>query len=172
MCDEKITPQIKRVSKDHNLILILSLPQRSPLICWVNFLRLWPFFYSILLSFFRVGFHTYLSNHYPFLRKHIFAGFNEFPSLVCCSFSRVLVHCHPSSPTTGAYSFSMKETGFYVCAVWCVHIHGTSCFKSHPRRLDNVYIQGDYSRIIAGSGNQTSATVQAPDHKSNSLTLG
>ena len=30
--------------------------------------------------------------------------------------------------------------GVYVCAVWCVHRHGTSCFKSHPRRLPRAYV--------------------------------
>ena len=92
----------------------------------------------------------------------------SFPILL--SFSRVLVHCHPSSPATGAYSFLKSEMGFYACAVWCVHRHRTSCFKSHLR--SKSLTQGDCSRMSAGSGNRTSAPVQALDHKSNSLPLG
>ena len=49
----------------------------------------------------------------------------------------MLVHCLPLSL---AYSFSKSEMGFYMCAVWCVHRHGTSCFKSNPRRLGNVQL--------------------------------
>ena len=29
----------------------------------------------------------------------------------------------------------VSKMGFYVCVVWCVHRHGTSCFKSNSRRL-------------------------------------
>ena len=53
----------------------LSLSQRSPLICWVIFLRLWPFFYSICLSFIGVGLPAYLSNHNPFFEKAHFCRF-------------------------------------------------------------------------------------------------
>ena len=55
-----------------------------------------------------------------------------------------------------------------------VHRHGTSCFKSLPRGQDNVQLipKGYWSRINTGSGNQTSAPVQALDYKSNSLPLG
>ena len=52
----------------------------------------------------------------------------HFCSLKPVSFSRVLVHCHQSSPATGAYSFSKSEMGFYLCAVLCVHRHRTCCF--------------------------------------------
>ena len=34
-----------------------------------------------------------------------------------------------------------------MCAVWCVHRHVTSCFKSHPRRLGNV-LSIPYPRIL------------------------
>ena len=54
--------------------------------------------------------------------------------------SGVLVHYHPSSSVTVPYSFSKSEMGFYGYAVLCVHRHGTSCFKSHPRRLGNVQL--------------------------------
>ena len=99
-----------------------------------NFLRLWPFFYSFFLSFFWVGLPAYLSNHNPFSREHIFVGFNEFPS-------HVLVHCHPSSPTTGAYSFCKQwDEVLRLCSVMRAHRHGAFCFKSNPRRLGNVQL--------------------------------
>ena len=31
-----------------------------------------------------------------------------------------------------------EEIGFYMCVVKCVHRHGTSCFKSHSRKLGNI----------------------------------
>ena len=62
---------------------------------------------------------------------HLCIGFNKFPSLdYCCT----VIHHHPA---TGAYTFSKSEMGFYVWVV-CMHRHGTSCFKSHPRRLGNI----------------------------------
>ena len=61
------------------------------------FLRLWPFFYSIFLSFFGVCLPAYLSNHNPFSREHIFVGFNEFPSLVY--WCTVIHHHRPQGPT-------------------------------------------------------------------------
>ena len=51
----------------------------------------------------------------------------------------MLVHCHPSSPATGAYSFRRARWDF-MCAVFCVHRHRTSCFKFHPRRLGNIQL--------------------------------
>ena len=90
------------------------------------------------------------------------------------SFSHGLVTCHPSSLATGICSFSKSEIGFYVCPVKCIHRHGTSCFKSHSRRLGNLKLtltQGDCSRFNARSGNQTFAPVQALDYKSNMLSL-
>ena len=101
------------------------------------------------------------------------------PITIYCSMiiSCVLVHCHPSSPATEAYSFSKSTMEFYVCAKICVHRLGTSCFKSHPRRLGYVELipwsltQEDFCRINVRSGNQTSAPVQALDHKSNSQPL-
>ena len=68
-----------------------------------------------------------ISNHSPFLREHIFVGLNKFPS-------RVLVHCHLSSATTGAYSLFKERWDF--SSVQC----NVSCFKSHPRRLDNIQL--------------------------------
>ena len=38
------------------------------------------------------------------------------------------MHCHPSSPATGWLRWE------FVCTVWCVHRHRTSCFKSHPSK--------------------------------------
>ena len=57
-----------------------------------------------------------------------------------------------------------------------MHRHRTSSFKSHPRRLGNVQLI-PYPRGLQqnkrGSGNRTSAPVQALDHKSHrSLPLG
>ena len=37
-----------------------------------------------------------------------------------------LVHCHPPSSSQGHTLLSKSEMGFYVCAVWSVHRHGTS----------------------------------------------
>ena len=49
----------------------------------------------------------------------------------------------------------------------------TKDLLSQPRRLGNVLlIQGDCSKINAGSENRTSAPEQALDHKSKSLPLG
>ena len=46
-----------------------------------------------------------------------------------------------------------RQKGFYVCAVECVHKHGTSCFKSYPRRRHLMYskflTQVDCSRLNA-----------------------
>ena len=65
------------------------------------------------ITFFGVGLPAYFSNHIPFSREHIFVGFNEFPSLV-------LVHCHSSSPATGAYSFFKEWDGMLrVYSVMC-----------------------------------------------------
>ena len=75
----------------------LSLSQRSPLIYGVNFIRLWPFFYSHLFIIFGVGLPAYLSNHNPFSREHIFVSFNEFPSLVY--WCTVIHHHRPQGPT-------------------------------------------------------------------------
>ena len=86
-----------------SIIDSLSLSQRSPLICGVNFLRLWPFFYSIILSFFGVGLPAYLINQNPFSRSTFLLGLTSF-----------LLSCIGA---TGAYSFSKSEMGFYVCAV-------------------------------------------------------
>ena len=45
------TPHLTQVWEKCSLKMdILSLSQRSPLICGVNFLHLWPFFYSLFLS--------------------------------------------------------------------------------------------------------------------------
>ena len=60
----------------------------------------------------------------------------------------MLVHCYPSSPTTGtvSFSFSKSEMRFYICAVWCVHSDrdtGPSVLSPiNPRRLglDLTYI--------------------------------
>ena len=97
---------------------------RSPLICVV--ITFVAFFYSIFISFFWAGLPAYFSKH------NAFSG----TFLVLTSFT--LVHCHPSSLTTGAYSFLKSEMGFNVYAVSCVHRHRTSCSKSHLRRLGNV----------------------------------
>ena len=40
-------------------------------------------FSTLFYHIFGVGLPAYFSNHNPFLREHIFVGFNEFPSLVC-----------------------------------------------------------------------------------------
>ena len=87
------------ISKNFSLLVdwSLSLSQRSSFICGVNFLRLWSFFYSIFFIILRVGLPAYLSNHNPFLREHIFVGFNEFPSLVY--WCTIILHHRPQGPT-------------------------------------------------------------------------
>ena len=40
------------------------------------------FFYLIFSSYFGVGLHTYFSNYSPFMREHIFVGFNKLSTLV------------------------------------------------------------------------------------------
>ena len=89
-------------------------------------------------SFYGVGLPAYLSNRNQFSREHVFVGFNEFPSLVYWC-------CHPSSPATGAYSFSKSEIGFYVCTMLCVHRHGSSCFF-RPLWLDGWMTVHQYTR--------------------------
>ena len=77
---------------------LLNLSLSVPLYFAGCILRLWPFFYSIFLSFFfGVGLPAYLSNHNPFSREHIFVGFNEFPSLVY--WCTVIHHHRPQGPT-------------------------------------------------------------------------
>ena len=48
--------------------------------------------------------------------------------------------CYTWSSATVTFSFSKSEMGFYGYAVLCVHRHGTSCFKSHHRRLGKVQL--------------------------------
>ena len=61
------------------------------------FLSLWPFSTLSFCHFFAVGLPAYLSIYNPFLREHIFVGFNEFPSLVCWC---IIIHNHrPQGPT-------------------------------------------------------------------------
>ena len=115
-----------------NITTVISLSQCSHLICGVNYV--WGCFSTLFYHIFWVGLPAYFSNHSPFLREHIFCRFQRV------SYSRVLVHCHPSSPAKEAYSFWKSAMGFYVCVVLCVHRHVTSCFKSHPRRLGNAQI--------------------------------
>ena len=63
----------------------------------------------------------------PFPRS---GGFHKF-SFLCIG--------AVSSINTGTQwpSLPKRAMGFYVCAVLCVHLHGTSLFKPHPRRLGN-----------------------------------
>ena len=41
--------------------------------------------FSIFISLFGVGLLAYFSSHSQFSRKHIFVGFNKFPSIMCWS---------------------------------------------------------------------------------------
>ena len=90
-------------------------------------LRLWLFFYSIFLSFLeQVSPHT-LATTICFSREHIFVG---FPSLkYWCT---VIHHHRPQGPAL------FRRVRWDFMCVQCVQLHGTSCFKSHPRRLGNV----------------------------------
>ena len=102
-----------------------------PFILWGYFSTSVTVFLFHLFIIFSVGFLAYFCNHNPFLREHIFVGFNEFPSLVC--WCTVIHHHQPQGPT-----LFWREMGLYMCAVQCVHRNGTYCFKSHPRRLGNA----------------------------------
>ena len=94
-------------------------------------LSLQPFFYSNFTIIFLVGLHAYFSNHCPFLREHIFTGYNEFPSLVC--WCTVIHHHRPQEPL-----LFRRERWDFTCVQSYVCRHGTSCLESHPRRLGNV----------------------------------
>ena len=90
---------------------LFYLSQRSPfLICGVNF--------YVCGRFSTPSFYNFWSRspRIPQQPQSVFEG-AHFCRFYRVSFSRVLVHCHPSSPATGAYSFSKSEMGFYVCAV-------------------------------------------------------
>ena len=81
------------------IVVSLSPSQPSPLVCGVHFTSMAVFLLQLFI-YFAVGLPAYFSNHSPFSREHIFVGVNEFSSLV--------YWCHPSSPATGAYSFSKR----------------------------------------------------------------
>ena len=77
--------QSHRVKASLSLSLFLS---AFPFNLWGQFIMFVAVF--LLFIIFGVGLSAYLSNHNPVSREHIFVGFND------------LVHCHPSSLTTGA----------------------------------------------------------------------
>ena len=115
------------------LLVSFSLSQQYPLIC--------GFFFYFILVCGRFSTSSFLS-FLEWVSLHTLATTIRFWGstflLLLTSILLLCIGAHPSSPATGAYSFSKSEMGFYVCAVWCVHRHRTSCFKSHPRRLGNV----------------------------------
>ena len=149
----KITVALFFLSKSlcwHSMVLSLSLSIPLYLV-GLFLLRLWLYYYSIFLSFSdQVFSHTSATTV-------CFWG-SLFLKVLTIS-SCVLVHCHPSSPATGAYSFlrarwDFMYVQFYVCLI----------------REDHS--QGYCSRIKTRSWNQTFAPMQALDHKSNSLPQG
>ena len=68
--------------KNRNLI-ILFLSLSVPVSFMGLFLRLWSFFYSIVLSCFGVGLPAYLAIKVHFWGSLFFVGFIKFTSLVC-----------------------------------------------------------------------------------------
>ena len=80
-------------------------------------------------------FPAYFSSHSPFSREHISCRFKQV------SFSHVLVHCHPSSPTTGPTLFlRIDRDGIVgVCSVMCAQKRD-HCYTSHPRKLGIVQL--------------------------------
>ena len=76
-------------------------------------LRLWPFFYSILLSCLQSRSPRIRRNHNSFPREHIHVCINDFLSLVCWS---IVIHQY-CPQGQGHTFFSKNEMGFYVCAV-------------------------------------------------------
>ena len=115
----------------HLFFIDLILSQRSPSICGVDY-YVWGRFSTPSYLSIWIRSHRILQRPQSNFKGAHFCRFSGV------SFFLVLVHCHLSSPAKRAYSSSKSEMGFYVCAVWCVHRHWTSCFMSHPRKLGNV----------------------------------
>ena len=69
----------------------LSLSQCFPLIYGDDFLRLWSFFYHFWSR------SPHIPQQAQFSREHIFVGFKNFPSLVCCCTD--IHHHRPQGPT-------------------------------------------------------------------------
>ena len=147
----------------------LSLSQRSPLFYGVNFFTFVAvFLLHLFYHFFGVGLPAHLSNQNPFSREHIFVGFKEFPYLV---YWCTVIHHHRSQGPT-----LFRRVRWVFTCVQCDVYTDTGPPVLSPIREDQVMYsksltQGDCSRMSAGSGNRTSAPVQALDHKSNSLPL-
>ena len=138
-------------------------------VCVCVFLTFVAMFLLNLFIILGVGLPAFLSNHNPFSREHIFVGFNEFPSLVY--WCTVIHHHRPQGPTL------FRGVRWDFTCVQCDVCTDTGPPVLNPIREDYVMYsksltQGDCSRMSAGSGNRTSAPVQALDHKSNSLPLG
>ena len=68
---------INFISLSLSFFLSLSLSLRSSLICGVK--DVCGCFSTSLYPIFGASVTAYFSNHSPFLRKHIFVGFNQFP---------------------------------------------------------------------------------------------
>ena len=98
-----------------------------------------------------------------------FLSLNKFPSLVCWC---IVIHHHrPQGPTL------LRRVRWDFTCVQCDVCTDTGPPVLCPIPEDYVMYSkfitlGDCSRLSAGSGNRTSAPVQALDHKSNSLPLG
>ena len=116
-----------------------------------------------LFIIFGVGLPAYLGNHNPFSWEHIFVGFKKFPSLVC--WCTVIHHQRPQGP----YLFWSVSWDF--SGVQCDVCTDTGSPVLSPIREDWVMYSKSLTQGNAGSGNCTSAPVQALDHKSNSLPL-
>ena len=134
------------------------------------FLRLWPFFYSIL-SYCWVGLSAYFSSHSLFSREHIFVGFNTFLSLMC--WWSVIHHHRPQGPTL----FQRVRWDFT-----CVQCN--VCTDTGPPVLS--HIQEDYvipylrglqqnkrrkweSNLSASTGSQVQPSATVPDKNKKHL---
>ena len=139
-----------------------------PYILWVYILRLCRFFYSIFLSFFGLDLPAFFSNHSPFLRDHFFVGFERI-SFSCVGVLSSIINSHSGLLF---FFFLKSKMGFIMCALWCVQRHGTSCLKSHPRRLSNVQLIPYLRVLLQNKCQEWYSNLYTNDHKSNWPPLG
>ena len=92
-----LAPLLSHATGNSPGAVLASLSQLCPLVLWGIFYVYGRFSIPAFYHFFLVGLPAYFSNHSPFLREHIFVGFNEFPSLVC--WCTVIHHHLPQGPT-------------------------------------------------------------------------
>ena len=120
---------------------LFSLSQRSPLI-FKSFLHLWSFFYSIFY------FIIFLSRSHCILQQPplVFGGAHFCRFLTSFCFSCVGALSSIINSHKGLLFFEEWDGILRLCSVYCVHRHGTFCFKSYQRRLGDIkfipYLRG------------------------------